>query len=190
MTDEQRKAVVQALWPDRGGAHPRSVWALLDGARDPAVYGLLLESRLEFLSLYSGRLHPDLERVSPHIVELLPGHRLVDRLLDLAWGRSWGIFATIDDATNLRHHLRKLLKVRDPQGRTLLFRFYDPRVLRAYLPTCRGDELAQVFGPVASYVVEGEGGTTAIEFSFDGLRLHTRTLPLPEPAALTPAVGS
>ncbi|MDP1651032.1 MAG: DUF4123 domain-containing protein [Rubrivivax sp.] len=153
MSSEPHQQIVQALWP-QGSASTRSVWAVLDCARDPAIYRLLLESRLEFLSLYSGRLPRELEMVSPHMVELLPGHRFVDQLLDQGWGRAWGIFLTIGDPSNLRHHLRKFLKVQDETGQRLLFRYYDPRVLRAYLPTCTPDELRFVFGPVDSYCVE------------------------------------
>jgi hypothetical protein len=48
--------------------------------------------------------------------------------------------------------------VRVEAGGTFLFRFYDPRVLRAYLPTCDAGELATVCGPAAMFVVEGERG--------------------------------
>ncbi len=63
----------QALWP--AASRGQSVWAVLDCARSPAVYRALLESRLEFLCLYSGKLARELEVVAPHIVELLPQHR-------------------------------------------------------------------------------------------------------------------
>ena len=54
------------------------------------------------------------------------------------------------DATleELRRHFRKFLKVEDPKGKSLIFRYYDPRVLRVYLPTCNAMELQTVFGPV------------------------------------------
>jgi hypothetical protein len=84
---------------------------VLDCARDPAIYRLLLESRLEFLCLYSGKLPRELELVAPHIVELLPGHHFTQRLLDEGWGRAWGIFVRIADPTALRSNLRKLLRV-------------------------------------------------------------------------------
>lgn len=180
-----RESITAALWP-AGGRYPRSVWALLDLARDHRIRGILLESRLEFLCLYAGRLPRELEVVAPHMVELLPGHRLVHRLLEEGWGHSWGVFVTIQDPTNLRRHLRRLLKVRDEAGRSLLFRFYDPRVLRAYLPTCRTDELAQVFGPIASYLTEGEDGAAFIEFRFDGHRLLSSSTPLPRITAAAP----
>lgn len=174
MNAARRERLEALLWPP-GGAAARSVWAVLDLAREPAVRATLVDSRLEWLCLYEGRLPRELEAVAPHIVELQPGHRLTGRLLDDGWGRSWGVMLAIDDATRLRRHLRRFLTVRDEAGRSLLFRYYDPRVLRAYLPTCTTDELATVFGPVERWVVEGEAGTVAHEFRFDGQRLQART---------------
>ena len=165
----------QSLWSGPAASRAGGVWAVIDCARDPAIYGALIESRLEFRSLYSGTVPRALEMNAPQLVELLPGHRLTDRLLGPAWGQAWCIFLRIDDAANLRHHLRKFLKVRDEQGRRLLFRYYDPRVLRAYLPTCTPDELAQVFGPIHSFVMEdGEGA--CIEFSRVAGQLRRREL--------------
>ena len=63
-------------------------------------------------------------------------------------------------------------------GRILIFRYYDPRVLRVYLPTCRLDELQTVFGPVTSYLVESENGDGLIEFAFDGIQLRERRISL------------
>jgi hypothetical protein len=155
MTPALHQQIMDSLWPP-GQARHASVWAVLDCARDPAIYRLLLESRLEFLCLYSGSLPRELEMVAPHIVELLPGHRFTERLLDEGWGRAWGVFVAIEDPTALRPHLRRLLKVRDEGGRQLLFRFYDPRVLRVYLPTCRVDELQQMFGPIDAWFAEDD----------------------------------
>jgi hypothetical protein len=36
----------------------------------------------------------------------------------------------------------------------MIFRWYDPRVLRVYLPTCTENELDMLFGPLSSYFVE------------------------------------
>lgn len=163
MTPEQREAVLRALWPE-GEKSQLGVWAILDCARDPKIYLALLESRLEFRCLYSGKLPRALEMVAPHLVELFPAHRLTGRLLDEGWGRAWGVFARIEDASALRHHLRKFLKVRDEAGRSLLFRFFDPRVLRVYLPTCTDSERRQFFGPIDSWLAEDETGTRLLAF--------------------------
>ncbi|MCZ8112186.1 MAG: DUF4123 domain-containing protein [Betaproteobacteria bacterium] len=176
MTPELRQQILDVLWPP-GQARHASVWAVLDCARDPAIYRLLLESRLEFLCLYSGKLPRELELVAPHIVELLPGHRLTERLLDEGWGRAWGVFVSIDDPTALRPHLRRLLKVQDETGRRLLFRFYDPRVLRAFVPTCRPDELQQLFGPIGACFAEDEDAARLLTF-----RIAQGGLSMREPA--------
>ncbi len=166
MSASRREAIEALLWP--AGAGTSGVWALLDLARDARIRAALVESRLEALCLYEGRLPRVLEEVAPHMVELLPGHRLTARLLAEGWGDSWGVFVKIDDSSNLRHHLRKLLRVRDEDGNRMLFRFYDPRVLRVYLPTCTRSELLQFFGPMRSLLAEGEGGGELLEFRVDG----------------------
>jgi hypothetical protein len=164
MTPEGRDAVMQALWPasEKGKL---SVWGVLDCARDPRIYRALLESRLEFRCLYSGRLPRALEMVAPHLVELFPTNRLTATWLDEGWGQAWGVFMKIDDPSNLRHHLRKFLRVQDEDGRRLLFRWYDPRVLRLYLPTCTDAELQTVFGPTGSLLAESADASGLVEYT-------------------------
>jgi hypothetical protein len=175
MSPEQRAQIMLALWPAGDAASQASVWAILDCARDPQIYLALLASKLEFRCLYSGKLPRELEMVAPQLVELQPGNRLTAQLLDQGWGNSWGVLLRTQDPSNLRHHLRKFLTVQDEDGRRLLFRYYDPRVLRVYLPTCTPAELKQLFGPVQSWIVEsdyaGDGGDFS-EFSLDGGRLR------------------
>ena len=177
MSAERREAIERELWPRNRPSQP-GVWAVLDCAREPQVYLALLESRLEFRCLYSGSLPRALEMAAPHLVELLPGHRLTARLLDEGWGRSWGIFVRIDDPSNLRHHLRKFLRARDEHGRDLLFRYYDPRVLRAYLPTCRAEELRRLFGPVQSFLTEAADPRALLDFRLGPAGLATRRVAL------------
>jgi hypothetical protein len=38
----------------------------------------------------------------------------------------------------------------------MYFRFYDPRVLRSFLPTCTEPECAEFFGPIGRFVMEAE----------------------------------
>jgi hypothetical protein len=81
-------------------------------------------------------------------------------VIDNGWGNSWGVFLRTETSIReLRRHLRGFLRVRDEAGRRMIFRYYDPRVLRAYLPTCWPEELETVFGPVESYLMEALGGS-------------------------------
>lgn len=182
MNAGQRGCIERVLWPADG--KPRaSVWAVLDCARDVRIHPALISSRLDFRCLYSGRLPAELERVAPQLVELLPDHRLLDTLLGDGWGQSWGVFVKIEDPSALRHHLRKFLKVRDEDGRRLIFRYYDPRVLRTYLPSCTGSELATLFGPMAAWLTEGERGESLIEFTQGSAGLMNRHHPVAKAAA-------
>jgi hypothetical protein len=164
------------LWP-QGETTPGSLWAVLDCARDRRIYRELSVSRLDYQCLYSGDLPTELKIVAPHMVELSPKYRFTAHLLEQGWGRSWGVFVRINDVTRLRHHLRKLLTAQSEDGRKLLFRFYDPRVLRRYLPTCTREELQQVFGPVSAYYAEARSADEALHaMAFDGHQLAAKTI--------------
>jgi hypothetical protein len=134
-----------------------NVYAILDGASIPDLPGNLYQLEPEHECLYQGELEADMLHVAPFLVLLKPDEQTVDWVLTNGWGKHWGIFAfSAADLKTLRRHLRKFLTVYDESGKSLLFRYYDPRVLRAYLPTCNADELKTVFGPVVTYLVEDE----------------------------------
>ena len=169
--------VIDALWPP-GSTDGTSVWAILDCARDDRLFAALKTSRLDYRCLYSGRLPRTLEAAAPHLIELAPTYSFTAPLIEMGWGKSCGIFLRIKDSSNLRYHLRTLILIQDESGRTLLFRYYDPRVLRVYLPTCRPDELKSFFGPVGSYLVEDDEGQSLIEFTLDESRLMQQRIRL------------
>jgi hypothetical protein len=62
----------------------------------------------------------------------------------------------------LQAHFRRLVMAQLPDGKMVYFRFYDPRVLRAYLPTCTPKELEAVFGPVERFILEGEDAAAVV----------------------------
>ncbi len=96
----------------------------------------------------------------------------------MAWGNSWGIFLSIKDASNLRHHLRKFLRVEEEDGKKLIFRYYDPRVFRAFLPTCSHEQLKIIFGKIECYWTENESGEEIIEYIFKDNKLHKQVIGL------------
>jgi hypothetical protein len=146
---------------DRG----EHLYMLADGARDERVVAELDASGLPVRCLFDGELHPTLAAAAPYIVALDPDESATLGLLARAWGNAWGLFVTASlPIEPLRRHFRRFLRVADEDGRQLLFRYYDPRVLRVYLPTCTVTELEFVFGPVAGFVVEDDDGR-ALRFS-------------------------
>ncbi|HEY1204463.1 MAG: DUF4123 domain-containing protein [Bryobacteraceae bacterium] len=150
------------------------VFAVLDGASVPGLVQKLHQARPEFECLYRGELAPDMAEVAPYLVELEPKAEFTVWVLAEGWGKHWGIFVrTPADLRAMRQHFRPFLVVHNEEGKPLYFRFYDPRVLRVYLPTCNASELATFFGPVESYVAEGEEPAEALRFRVANGALQT-----------------
>jgi hypothetical protein len=147
-------------------AHAR-VFAVLDGASVPDLLPRLRDERPDYECLYRGELAPDLAEVAPYLVQLEPDAAFTDWLLRDGWGHNWGVYATADNGADLRalrRHFRTFLIVHDEAGKPLYFRFYDPRVLRVYLPTCNAEDAVKVFGAVSSYVLEDQDAGAALRF--------------------------
>lgn len=64
------------------------------------------------------------------------------------------LLITPAEGESLRKHLGGLFRVTDEEDHRYFFRFYDPRVLRTYLPTCTAGEAVEFFGPVRWILVE------------------------------------
>jgi hypothetical protein len=142
----------ERLFADEGA----QVYAILDGA---SVEGLVprLAEAAEYVCLYAGELKPDMQAVAPYLIRLERGAPFTAWILEEGWGKHWGVFAAgAADLRALRLHFRRFLLVHDSNGKPLVFRYYDPRVLRTYLPTCNAEELDTVFGPVTHFYAEGE----------------------------------
>jgi hypothetical protein len=157
-------AVERELWPYGSN---RNVYMILDGARDRRIYSDLINSHFIYSCLYSGDLAYELERAAPHLVQLEFEDKATRALIERAWGNSWGIFLKSGTRMErLRRHLRTFLMVRSWRGQRMLFRYYDPRVLRVYLPTCSSDELHTVFGPSEHFWTENDTHDSLLRFDF------------------------
>src|SRR5262249_38598036 len=136
-------------------AQPRSLYAILDAARDPKVLELLRASGEKYQSLYEGPEGEELAAFAPYLVELPPASPLLDRLVSEGWGHSWGVYLTSRaEFKEVRRHLRRFLLVKTADGKEAYFRYYDPRVLRTYLPTCTAAEGRAFLGPLGGYLTE------------------------------------
>lgn len=179
MESAQVKRVIDYLWWSDEGQEPFRVYALLDAARDEAIYPKILDSGVESTCLYRGEKATTLAWVAPYLVELHREDPFTAWLLENGWGNSWGVFVGSAAAlSELKRHFRAFLMVYDEGDNPLYFRYYDPRVLRVYLPTCNAEELAVVFGPVISYVLEDVDGKALLDFSLAGKKIQRDRLPL------------
>lgn len=133
------------------------VYAVLDCARDPRLRGWIFDTRAPRWCLYRGVLPAALQDAAPWLLRLQPGQAYTAQFFQRFWGHACGVLlSSAAPPLLLRRHLRRFLRVREQGGGRLLFRYYDPRVLRIYLPTCTAEELRGFFGPIAAYVAEAE----------------------------------
>ncbi len=156
--------ILDALWP-RDLPARMAVFAMIDGARDERIHAAVRGTLLPKDCLYSGDLPWQLQVTAPYLVQLERDDRFTRYLIDTGWGNSWASFLRTETGIKqLRRHLREFLRVRDESGKRLIFRYYDPRVLRVYLPTCWPAELDTFFGPVTAFMTESESPGEILEF--------------------------
>ena len=168
-------ALYTALFPHDGD----STYAVIDGASCEDLLDKLAEFSPEHFCLYAGELEADVAEVAPYLVRLEPEGGFVEWLLKEGWGKHWGIFVTAPvDLRAMRKHFRSILLVRDAEDETLYFRYYDPRVIRVYLPTCNAAELRLVSAPIRSWVCEDDDTETALVFSYAAGAMVKATLSL------------
>lgn len=144
--------VLEALWP-RGGER-NEAYAVLDGARDRRIEGLLRIWGLEHACLYGEAIGPELRNAAPFLVRLERGGEATEQLIERAWGNAWGVFAVAPPGTGMRavtRHCKRLLRVLDERGEVMLFRYYDPRVMPIVLSLRSAEQEQDLFGPLSAW---------------------------------------
>jgi len=136
----------------RGLSEAGTLFAILDATNEPRVPERVHRmGSARAVSLYANEAADALSAICPYLVRVDPP--TFDWIAEVLWADPWGIFAVAPvDLQTLRSHFRRLLTIRGPTDEEVLFRFYDPRVLAAFLPTCSIDQLDEVFGPVERLV--------------------------------------
>ena len=65
----------------------------------------------------------------------------------------------------MRKHFRRFLTVHTSEGKPMRFRYYDPRVMRRFLPACNTEDLAALFNQVDYYLLEDEDAGVMLSFN-------------------------
>ncbi len=152
-------------------------YAILDAARIFGELNTAQKLQTNFLSLYKGRSEELLTTVAPYLFPYKNDTEFGSWLTDRGWGNAWGIFIISKGSMEELHkHFRKFLMVQTEQGQELYFRFYDPRVLRVFLPTCDTTQLSDFFGPIQSFIVEDVDPNRLLVFSFVDRQLKTKII--------------
>ncbi|MBU5613344.1 DUF4123 domain-containing protein [Geomonas azotofigens] len=151
-------------------------FAILDGASIPNLPAALLAHGSEHACLLRGALDPDMAQVAPYLVVLGRSGSVTDWLLQSGWGKNWGILGiSPHDLHALHRHFRRCVEI-EHAGKPYYFRYYDPAVLRNYLPTCTCAELRSFFGPVQWFLLEDEEPENALLFNLREGALQQRAV--------------
>lgn len=128
---------------------PRRIFALVDAAavRDPETQRTLHSDAA--ISLFQGDSEETYREAAPYLLELGPETPRLSALAASVRTDMAGVYVSGHLSTPLvRRHLRKFLMIATPDGAVIYFRYYDPRVLIDFLPTCDPAQLSSFFGPI------------------------------------------
>jgi hypothetical protein len=124
------------------------LYVLADGGCSLAIPRKVLEvGETLAVSLYRGYAEEEFWEVAPYLIRL--DQARLDWVLQLP-ENSGVLLISKADLDTLRRHLRRFLMVQPPGEQPWLFRYYDPRALRAFLSACVAHELQTFFGPVVA----------------------------------------
>ncbi len=149
-------------------------YLLLDGAQAEGSIIHAQKLNPSNCSLYEGKKMRHLISVSPFLFTFEENTEFANWYFQNGWGKSWGILLSSSASFDfLLNHFRRFLIMPGEQGKDLYFRFYDPRVLRGFLPGYDKNQLIEFFGPVDTFYCEDESPETVLLFSQSKGRLNT-----------------
>lgn len=152
---------------DHSFAPEAPLYAVVDAAREPDAPAVAREFGAQCVSLYTGDLGDKLAHVAPHLIQFRARSPFRNWWFE-QWGNSIGILVEAPVKPNdLRRHFRTLMMVNGEGRERYYFRFYDPRVLRVFLPSCTSAELDHFVGPIKAFYCESNHGNELLAFHFD-----------------------
>ncbi len=158
-----------------------SLFAIVDACQSPELVALAkgqLAQPARMLFKGAAASVTEIESVAPYFFPVDLSSDFLDRWCG-SWGKNVGVLmASSAEPRIVFRHLRAIFVVRDEGGQEHFFRFYDPRVLRVYLPTCTESELIEFFGPIDCFLSESEAAASIANFALASGKLRTSMIEL------------
>ncbi|MGF1708671.1 DUF4123 domain-containing protein [Enterovibrio baiacu] len=123
-------------------------YAVIDAAAESEFLSTQWEDKPEMLCLFPEPIDDNFAAAAPYVVAL---NKELDTWLSMR-KTPWGFYCTsLSPIAEVRNHLRESLQAVTPESPTpVLFRYYDPRLIWAYLDTLNGRECYDFLGPLLS----------------------------------------
>ena len=166
LTKAGKEKLCSILFTGENDEPLRDVFALLDGATVRQLPDFLDDAEDEYAPLIPPQNEePEEITRATYLARIERDSLTAEWLASQGWGANWGIWISAPAGTDLEDllsHLRELAQVRLPDGRIVYFRYYDPRVWRAFLPTCDMPQHQHLFSLSVFYGCENADGTAFI----------------------------
>ncbi len=179
LTDPLREAVNECLF----SAEDYQAYAIIDGASLPGLIAQIESYPTEYCCLFLGKLHPALAAAAPYLIKLQQYSHTMEWLLN-SWGQHIGIFALAKkerDFNTVRKHFRGFLRITGSDDKPAFLRYYDPRFLRRYLPTCDKNQIQTVFGSVIhTYIAEGKDPRSIMRYWVNADTVESKNILYPD----------
>ena len=133
--------------------------ALVDGAQAVELAFMARLMGYPVYTLFSGDMAEAVAHAGPHLVVVNRPLPFLEKWVETIGHNAGILLQTKAEFDVLYAHLREIFVVTDEEGQEYFFRYYDPRVIRTFLPTCKAGELKEFFGVVDRWIVEDKDGT-------------------------------
>jgi hypothetical protein len=159
------------------------VHAVIDGLVVPGLEAKLRGAKLAgWDCLLRGAMSAEEAERAPYLAELGESSPFTDWLLDEGTGAypGWGVLnISMKPLLPVREHCRTIAEVILPDGERRSWRWYDPEVLRAVLPTLMAGQLDELFGLDQTIVIPAADAWTWLSLEQGVLATDTRPLMAP-----------
>ena len=166
-TDLEQEPIAVWIRSQLSGDASARLYAVVDACQAPELIDL---ARSKYgqpnRMLFKGKaaVLEEVELFAPFFISIDPETDFLDHWITY-WGKNAGVlFTSSAEPIRIFRHLRKIFVVEDETGQEHFFRFYDPRVLRVYLPTCTREELRKFFGPIQAFYLDGKAPSKLVKF--------------------------
>ncbi len=134
------------LWKVLTTGHHLPLYALADGAANAYIYAHLHAHNVPHLALFKDKSLP--AEQSPWLFQLNRQEPFSEWYLQQSPSQNWGILLAAPlPLSRLADHLKSFITMQDEQGKLHLIRFYDPRVIKAYLDALSAEQRQGFFKP-------------------------------------------
>jgi len=175
-----RDQLKSALWADASTRVYAVVLGRVVGGLHERLAAAEKSSELaSYDCLWPGALKPLQRQQAPYLVELKPDTPFTDwLLLEAAAGfDDWGVLLRSSRPfLALRAHCRSSGQAQLPDGSAISLEWMDPAVLRAILPLAQGDQLEDLFAPIATLVICGPQSWTFCAQQFGRLQMQEQAV--------------